>query len=329
MKVLCYGVRDVEKPFFENINKDFGYELTCIPELLDDNSVLKAEGHEAVILRANCPANRKNLEIYKKFGVKYVLTRTVGYAHIDLEAAKELGLKVAYVPFYSPNAISELAVTLALMLARHIAYTVNNTRQNNFIIDRFMFSKEIRNSTVGIIGLGKIGFTTAQLFKGLGANILGYDIFQKEDSGDVLTQVDLDELLSKSDIVSIHVPFIPGVNKHMINEDFLSKMKDGSILINTSRGEIQDINAIIKALETNKLQAFGTDVLENESSYFLKNFSDKSVDPVMQKLADLYPRVLVTPHMGSYTDEAVSNMVEISYNNLKQFIDTDKCDNEI
>lgn len=328
MKVLCYGVRDVEKPFFENINKEFGYDITCIPELLNDDSVLKAEGHEAVILRANCPATRKNLEIYKSFGVKYVLTRTVGYAHIDLDAAKELGLKVAYVPFYSPNAISELAVTLSLMLARNTAYTVNNTRQSNFVIDEFMFSKEIRNSNVGIIGLGKIGYTTAQLFKGLGANVLGYDVFQKEEN-DVLTQVDLDTLLKDSDIVSIHVPYIPGSNKHMINDEFISKMKNGAILVNTSRGEIQDINAIIRGVESNKLKGYGTDVLENEASFFLKNFNGETNDPIMQKLASLYPRVLVTPHMGSYTDEAVSNMVEISYNNLKQFIETNKCDNEI
>lgn len=329
MKLLCYGVRPVEKPFFESLNEKFGYDLVLTEAMLNDESVHLAEGCDAVMLRGNCPGNRKNLEIYKNYGVKYVLTRTVGYNHVDLEAAKEFGLKVAYVPFYSPNAIAELALTMALTLARHTSYTTNNTQQGNFKIDDFMFSKEIRKSTVGIIGLGKIGFTAATIFKGVGANVIGYDVVEKDYLGDTCTQVDLETLLKESDIISMHMPYFKGSNDEFLNEALISKMKDGVILINTSRGELQDIDAILDAVESGKVQAFGTDVLANETAYFNKDLRGTDVDALMTRIMNLYPRVLVTPHVGSYTDEAVSNMVEYSYENLQEFINTGTSKNEL
>lgn len=328
MKLLCYGVRNVEKPFFLELNKKFNYDLVLTEEMLNDETVHLAKGCEAVMLRGNCPAHRQNLEIYKDYGVKYVLTRTVGYNHIDLEAAKELGLKVAYVPFYSPNAIAELAVSHVMMLARNTAYTAKKTSEGDYTVDSFMFAKEIRKSTVGVIGLGKIGFTAATLFKGLGANVIGYDVVAKDYLGDVCTQVDLDTLLKESDIISVHVPYFKGSNDNLINAELLSKVKDGTILVNTSRGELQDIEAILDAVESGKLKGFGTDVLASETKYFNKVHTEP-VDALDARLRSLYPRVLVTPHIGSYTDEAVSNMVEYSYENLQEFIETGSSKNQL
>ncbi len=331
MKVFCYGVRPVEKPFFDKLATEYKLDVTCTDKFLTDKeSAEMANGYDAVILRANCWATKENLDIYKAGGVKYLLTRTVGVNHIDIPYAKELGFKMAYVPFYSPNAIAELAVTHALMLLRNMAYTTNRTGvQKNFIIDSQMFAKEIRNCTVGIIGLGKIGFTTAQLFKGLGANILGQDLFKKEGVEDVLTQVELDELLAKSDIVSLHCPFIPA-NGKLVTDEFLAKMKPGAILINAARGELQDVDALIRALESGQLSGLGIDVLEDEGKFFFKDFKDQEMaDPQVEKLASMYPKVLISPHMGSYTDEAVTNMIETSFQNLLEFEETGDCKNKI
>lgn len=328
MKVLCYGVRAVELPFFNRLNEKFGFDITCIPEYLNDETVHQAKGFDCVILRGNCPANKKNLDIYKSYGVQYVLTRTVGYNHIDVAYANELGMKVAYVPFYSPNAISELAVTHAMMLLRNMAYTVQKTSQKDFTVDDRMFSKEIRNCTVGVVGIGKIGLTTARLFKGLGANVLAYDAFPKTDVDHICTQVTLDELLKQSDIVSIHAPYIAEQGK-VITKEFISKMKSGSILVNTARGELQDIHAIIEAIESGHLAGAGLDVLEGESAFFFKNLKGQEVEATLQKLVDLYPKVLISPHMGSYTDEAVTNMIETSYENLKEFMTTGQCKNQL
>ena len=330
MKVLAYGVREVELPIFEQVNKKFGYELTCIPEYLNsEETARKAEGFKAVILRGNCWANKETLDIYKELGVEYVLTRTVGVNHIDAEYAKSLGMKLGYVPFYSPNAISELAVTLAMTLLRNVAYTAAKTSQQDFTVDTQMFAKQIRNWTGGGVGLGRLRITTATLFQGLGANVLAYDAFPKEGVDHICTQVSLDELLAKSDVISIHAPYIPA-NGKVITKEFISKMKPGAILVNTARGELQDIDAIIEALESGHLRGVGLDVLEGESEVFFKDLRGQVIaNPAIRKLVEMYPRVLLTPHMGSYTDEAVLNMVETSFENLKEYIETGSCKNDI
>ncbi|WAA08668.1 2-hydroxyacid dehydrogenase [Fervidibacillus albus] len=321
IKVVCYGVRENEVDFFLRLNK-YNFDLHLIEDLLTHENVDTAKGMDAVILRGNCLADEENIKKMKTYGVKYLFTRTVGYNHIDLQAAADCDMHVARVPSYSPNAIAELALTLAMTLLRHTAYTTNRTAQKDFTIDRTMFSKEIRNCKVGIIGTGKIGLTEAKLFKGLGAEVIGYDIFPSEEAKKHITFMELDDLLKESDIVSLHVPYFPGKNDQMVNADFISKMKDGAILINTARGELQDNGAILEALQSHKLEGFATDVFANEANIFFQKFenSQKQLDPTVQALVDLYPRVLVTPHIGSNTDEALSNMIETSFNNLNEML---------
>ncbi|MGM9927006.1 MAG: 2-hydroxyacid dehydrogenase [Bacillus sp. (in: firmicutes)] len=331
IKIACYGVRPNEISFFNDLNKH-NFELTLIEDLLTHELIATAKGHDAVLLRGNCVADAINIEKMAEYGIKYVFTRTVGFNHIDLEAAAKYNMEVARVPSYSPNAIAELALTLSMMLLRNTAYTTNRTAYKNFIVDEKMFSKEIRNCTVGIIGTGRIGVTEAQLFKGLGARVIGYDKFQSDFAKQVVEfKDDVDSLLAESDIVSIHVPYFPGENDKMINADFLSKMKNDAILINTARGELQDNEAILEALENNQLGAFGTDVFANEKDLFFKNFQPWQAlpDPTVQKLVDMYPRVLVTPHVGSNTDEALSNMIETSFDNFYDILTTGKTQNAI
>ncbi|MDZ4956934.1 lactate dehydrogenase, partial [Clostridium perfringens] len=206
----------------------------------------------------------------------------------------------------------------------------NRTREKNFLVDGFMFSKEIRNCTVAVLGAGKIGLTTAKLFKGLGARVIAYDVFQSDAAKEVVEFMELDEVLAQADIISVHMPYIKGVNYHIINDEFISKMKDGAILVNTARGELQDIDAIIRGIESGKLGGFATDVLEGESEVFFKDLNGQELgNSSYEKLVDLYPRVLITPHIGSYTDEALTNMIEISYENAKEFSIKGTCKNNI
>jgi D-lactate dehydrogenase len=330
MKVLCYGVRDVERPLFESCNEKYHYDITCVPDYLNTKETAElAKGFDAVILRGNCFANKQNLDIYKELGVKYVLTRTAGYEHIDLDYAHKLGFKMAFVPGYSPNAIAELAVTHAMMLLRHGAYATYRSSQKNFRIDGFEFSKEIRNCTVGVIGLGRIGRVAASLYHGLGANVIGYDMFEIKGIDGYCKQVPLDEVLAKSDIISIHARYNTGDPK-LVTADFISKMKDGAIIVNVARGQLVDTEAVIAAIESGKLNGFGVDTLIDEADIFGKDFEGKEIpNPTLAKLVSLYPRVLITPHLGSYTDEAAREMVDISYANLKEFIDTGDCKNKI
>ncbi|MBS4761129.1 lactate dehydrogenase [Carnobacteriaceae bacterium zg-ZUI252] len=328
VKVVCYGVRPNEVPFFEKLNK-YNFELKLVEALLNDENVVEAEGMDAVIVRGNCKATRQNLEKFAQYGIKNVHTRAVGFNNIDLQAAADLGITVARVPGYSPNAIAELSLTLAMSLLRHVQYSADRTSKYDFRVTPTMFSKEIRNCKVGIIGTGKIGITEAQLFKGLGATVYGYDVFQSDFAKSVVTFLSLDELLATCDIVSLHVPYFPGQNDKMVNAEFLSKMKDGAIFINTARGELQDNEAILEALKSGKLEGYGTDVFADETRFFFKSFENGNdiPDQTVRELVDLYPRVLVTPHVGSNTDEALSNMIEFSFDNLHNVLTTGTCDN--
>jgi len=327
VKVVCYGVRAVEVPFFEKLNK-YGYQLILEATLLNDENVVLTKGAQAVIVRGNCKTDRKNIAKMSDFGVKYLLTRTVGFNHIDLEATKEFGLEVARVPAYSPNAISELAVTLAMTLLRNVAHTLNKTRIKDFTVDAAMFSKEIRNCTVGVLGTGRIGLTTAKLFKGLGAKVVAFDVFENQAAKEVVDYMPLDKVLAISDVVSVHIPYIKGETDKFIDTYFLSQMKTDAVLVNTSRGELQDDEAILAAIESNKLRGFGTDVFAGEAEFFFKNMEQEPLsNPIVEQLISYYPRVIVTPHIGSYTDEALTNMVEISYKNLHEFLTTGTCEN--
>lgn len=236
---------------------------------------------------------------------------------------------MARVPTYSPNAIGELAITFAMNLVRKGTYMINRSREKNFTVDEFMFSREIRNLTVGIVGTGKIGLTTAKLFKGLGSKVIAYDIYENENAKDILEYVSMDDLIKNADIISLHCPYIKGSNDNLINDDLINKAKDDVIIINTARGELQDVEAIIRGLESGKIGGFATDVFSNEKEFFFKNMTGKEIDKNVEKLLNLYPKVLITPHIGSYTDEALTNMIEISYENLDEFIQKGICENQL
>ncbi len=326
MKVLCYSVNSIEKPYFENFSKKYDLDITCTSKFLtNDDTALLADGYDAVVLRANCFANKKNLDIYKKCGVKYLLTRTVGVNHIDLDYAKELGFKMAYVPITSTHAVAELTVTHALMLLRNTA----GFDKYNGVTNSLKLPKELRNCTIGIIGLGNVGCTTAKLFKGLGAKVLGYDLETIKDNCDAFTQVELDTLLSESDIVCVHVPYKHCYGK-IITKDFLNKMKPGAILVNSARGELQDTQALIDVLESGHLAGLGLDVIEDETDVFFKDFQGGALpNPLLDKLINMYPKVLVSPHMGSYTEDGITSMIETSFKNLLEFETTGDCANKI
>lgn len=327
-KIVAYGVRENEVPYFKKLNK-YNYDVKLVSELLTHDNIETAHGEDAVLLRANCKADATNLAKMDEWGIKYVFTRTVGYNHIDLKTAAKYNMKVARVPAYSPYAVAELAMTLGMMLFRHTALATTMTNKGDFKVSPNTFSGEIHSSTVGIIGTGKIGATEAKLYHGMGTKVLGYDPYPSDYAKQFVTFVDQDELLAKSDIVSIHVPYFPGKNDNLVNADFLKKMKKSAILINTARGQLANYQDILNALKSNEIAAFAADVLPNEANIFGHEFANKISDPVVEQLRELYPRVLMTPHMGSYTKPALTDMVSVSYENFHQVLETGHTDNDV
>lgn len=331
MRLICFGVRDIEIGFFHSLNT-YNYELCLVSDNLSLENVHLCNGYDAIMVRGHCDLSELVLLELSKTNVMYILTRTVGLDHINIGVATQLGYKIAYVPAYSPNAVAELTVSLALNLLRNIPYTLQRTSNADFTVTSTMFSREIRNCTVGVIGTGRIGTTTSRLFRGLGANIIGYDVRPKQQFRKYGKYVTLEELLLSSDIVSLHIPYVKEQNHHLINSEVIGSMKENSILINTSRGPIVDNCAIIEGINKGILHGFGGDVLENERLIFDNKMSlpdVKEKSGTLYELLKLYPKVIITPHIGSFTDEALLDMISYSYENLYEFINTGTSINEV
>ncbi len=330
VKITMYGVRALEEPYFDRLNQDY---FTCkyVRELLTHDNVVAAKGADAVLVRGNCVVDRQNLQQFADWGIRAVFTRSVGYNHLDLQAAADLGITLARVPSYSPAAVAELALTLGLTLFRGVNVAADQTRQGNFTIGANLFSKEIRTATVGILGAGRIGLTEAKLYQGLGAQVFAYDPRPSQSAQATMTIVDLPELLAKSDIVSIHVPYFPGKNDNLIDPRFIAQMKSGAVLINTARGELADVTAILAALNTGQLRGYGTDVFRDEGDLLGQEFEGSSDIPNVEarQLLAAHPQVLVTPHVGSFTEPALTDMIRMSYANFHDFFTTGHTVNEI
>lgn len=330
LKMICFGVRDYEKPYFDDLAKKYDYELVLSPEYLNNNNYELGLGYEAIMVRGNCVVDREHMKLLKDSGLKYYLTRTAGYNHVDVQACKDLGIETAFVPGYSPNAISELALTLAMMLLRNAAYTVNQTHSGNFNVTNEMFSREVRGCTVGIMGCGRIGCTTASLFKGLGSKVIGYDVYQSDYAKSILEFKDIDEFVKEADVIIVHMAYIKGQNDNFINAELISKMKKGAILVNVARGEVLDTKAALNAVKDHHLLGLGMDVIDNEKTLFNKTFDPKHMDnEIHQEIIDLYPHVLITPHIASATDLALVDMIEVSLKNMDEYLSTGKCKNSL
>jgi D-lactate dehydrogenase len=330
-KIICFGVRDYEKPTFEVLGKKYGYELILKSQYLNDENYEDALGYPIVMVRGNCTVTHDNMGKLAAKGLRYYLTRTAGYNHVDVAACKEFGIQTAFVPGYSPNAISELALTLGMMLLRNTAYATSRTASRNFKVDDQMFSREIRECTVGILGCGRIGYTTGKLFKGLGAKVIAYDLFPNPKCLDVVQYVDLDTFLKESDLISIHMNYMPGKTDKFMDAAKIAMMKKGSILVNCARGELLDNEAAVSAVEKGQLAGLGLDVIPNEKGIFNHSFASKAAmaDPLVERMLSLYPRVLITPHLGSATDGALKDMVEVSLMNMEEYLTTGKCKNSL
>ena len=329
MKVIIFGVRDYEKKVLEEIQREYHHHFSLSESYLNDKNYYLALGYEVVIIRANCNLSKSSLVELKDGGLQFLLTRTVGYNHIPLQDCKDLGIRVAYAPGYSPSSIAELAVGLSLCLLRGIPEAIKHSSDYDFRLNKRMFGKELKDCVVGIIGCGQIGKKAAQIFHGFGAKIFGYDLHEDRSMEGVISYCSLNKLLSQSDIISIHLPYIKGKNDHFIGPNEIERMKDGVVLVNTARGELLDTNALIYYVRTGKIFGAGMDVVENESDVFFAQHSEQSVSPVIKELVRLYPRIIITPHISSSTDSAIYDALRITMNNLEEFRLNGSCRNQL
>ncbi|WP_429970358.1 NAD(P)-dependent oxidoreductase [Fructilactobacillus sp. Tb1] len=323
-KITVYSVREVEIPLFDKLNK-YNYELNLVSERLTMQNVAKAKGSDAVLVSGGDDTGKDVLEALNSYGIKLVFTRSVGVDKYDFAVADKLGIKVANVPNYSPRAVAELAFILGMTLFRHVAPATYNTHMGDFRILPEYFANEIHNATVGIIGAGSIGTAEAKLYKALGAKVLAFQR-HPDPANDAVEFVDMDTLLAKSDIISIHVPYIPGKTDNLVGAPELAKMKSSAILVNTARGPVVDNEAVAQAVRDFKIAGYGTDVLLDEQHVMDRQFDtlDDVPNQIDKDLMKNYPNVIVTPHMGFFTVPAVTDMISTSFENFESTIKTGK-----
>ena len=312
MHIIAYSVSSFEIEYLESANR-MKHEMSLKAMPLSLESVGLAKGAEAVIIFTADDASEPVINALADLGIKYIVTRSSGTDHIDLKAAEKRGIKVANVPSYSPQAIAEQAVMLALALSRKLIDTMHLVQEYNFTIEKHV-GFNFYGKTVGLIGLGSIGKAAAAIFIGLGCRVLAFDVDQEIEM-DQVERVSLDALLQQSDIISLHAPLNENT-RHMINRETMSKMKNGVMLINTSRGALINTEDLIAKLEEGKIGYLGLDVYEFEKGIF---FGDHSMDPIkdslLQKLIN-HKNVIITPHQGFLTREALKEIAQICMSNI-------------
>ena len=328
IKIAFFDTKEYDKELFDKYSKNYGYEITYLESKLNSETAPLAKGFDVVCIFVNDVVDEKTIKILKECNVKVIALRCAGFNNVDV---KKLGddLVAVRVPAYSPYAVAEHAVALLLSINRKIYKAYQRTRKYNFTLNGLL-GFDIHGKTVGVVGGGKIGKAFINIMNGFGCKVLVYDKFQNEKTAEEMNfkYVDLDTLYKESDIISLHCP-LTEENYKMINEDSLNKMKDGVVLINTSRGKLIDTKSLIKKLQEGKIGGLGLDVYEDEEEFFLNDMSNSYVRDEELSILLTMPNVVVTSHQAFFTEEALNKIALDTCENIKEFFETGDCKNRV
>lgn len=318
MQVAVFSAKPYERPFFDGANAAGRHRFTWIEASLSPVTASLAQGHDAVCAFVNDSLNAEVLEILKRVGVRFIALRSAGFNHVDLAAAEALGLPVARVPAYSPHAVAEHAVALILALNRKTHRAHARVREGNFDLNGLM-GFDLHGKTAGLIGTGTIGACAARILAGFGMRLLAFDPVRDPELERLgVRYVPLETLFEGADVISLHCPLTPET-RHLIDAAAIARMKDGVMLVNTSRGAILDARAAIEGLKSGKIGHLGLDVYEEEGDLFFRDLSGTVLrDDVFARLTT-FPNVLITGHQAFFTREALAGIAETTLGNLDDF----------
>jgi D-lactate dehydrogenase len=315
MKAVAYSIRSFEREYLAKANNK-KHDITLISNPLGMDTALYATGKEAVIVFTNDNVSAPVIVQLAALGVKYIITRSTGTDHIDQRAAEEHGIQIANVRSYSPQAIAEHAIALALSLNRHLIISNLNSHKFDFR-NEGLVGFNFSGKTVGLIGLGSTGTAVAKIFNGLGCHVIASDPFFPKEAQQI-NEVSLEELLCRSDVISLHLP-LTKYTKYLINKVTIDQMKPGVMLINTSRGALINTADLIAGLDSGKIGYLGIDVYEHEQGLFFEDHEyDTIKDALLEKLLQ-YVNVIITPHQAYLTKEALEEIADQTIENLNLF----------
>lgn len=310
--ITIFGCEHDEADAFRKLSPRFGIVPTITSDNVSEVNAELAPGNQCISVGHKYEVSEPTIIALKNAGVKYISTRSVGFNHIDVNAAERMGIIVGNVT-YSPDSVADYTLMLMLMAIRGAKAIVRSVEKYDYRLDTTR-GKELQDMTVGVIGTGRIGQAVIERLQGFGCHVLAYDHGQKL-AADYVT---LDELLQNSDIVTLHVP-LNNDTHHIIGRTQIQKMKQGAFLVNTGRGALVDTNALIEALEYEKIGGAALDVLEGEEGLFYFDCTEKAIDNQFLLKLQSMPNVIITPHTAYYTERALHDTVEKTIENCLDF----------
>ncbi|MDO4292405.1 MAG: D-isomer specific 2-hydroxyacid dehydrogenase family protein [Eubacteriales bacterium] len=309
MKIAAYNYRDFdEAAYFKKFGKLYGAEILPVREDPTPENAALAQGCEGVSV-ITTPVTAELIEAWKRAGVRHISTRTIGFDHIDLEAAGRCGMAVSNVT-YSTGSVADYTVMLILMALRRMKSILKRAEGMDYSLQGNI-GRELGGLTVGVVGTGRIGRHVMRNLSGFGCRLLACDPFENEEARRYGSYCAQEELFAQSDVITFHTPAEKS-SFHLVNADTLGQMKPGVVLVNTARGSIIDTAALIDALESGKVGAAALDVIEGELGIFYGDYKYQVIGHREMSILKDLPNVLMLPHMAFYTENAVSDMVEHS-----------------
>ncbi|HEX5169227.1 MAG TPA: 2-hydroxyacid dehydrogenase [Cyclobacteriaceae bacterium] len=318
MKITFFGTKPYDKDSFLKHNTAFQFELIFLEEKLNERTVSLARGSDAICVFVNDTVNESIINELSELHIGLIALRCAGFNNVDLKAASEKNIKVARVPAYSPHAVAEHALAMIMTLNRKTHKAYNRIREQDFSLNGLL-GFDLFKKTVGVIGTGNIGAVFCQIMHGLGCQVIAFDPHKNPAVEKIgVPYLSIDDLLHQSDIISLHCP-LTEKTRYLINKNTIRQMKDGVMLINTSRGGLIDTKAVIAGLKIGKIRSLGIDVYEQEENLFFQNLSEEIIlDDTIGRLVS-FPNVLITAHQGFFTQEALDQIAETTLSNVKSF----------
>ncbi len=328
MRIAVFSTKSYDQEYFEKYYKKYNYTFSFYETALNPDTAKLSADCDVVCVFVNDIVNKLTIKILSKNGIKLIALRCAGYNNVDLDAAAKENIKVVRVPAYSPEAVAEHAMALILTLNRKTHKAYNRVREGNFSLKN-LIGFNLHNKTIGVIGTGKIGETFCKIVKGFGCKIVAYDILENEKLVDLgVKYMSLKKVFEQSDIVSLHCP-LNKHTKHIVNQTSIASMKDGVMIINTSRGALIKTEDSIEGLKNKKIGYLGIDVYEQEENLFFEDLSEIIIEDDMILRLLSFPNVLITSHQAYFTKEAMDQITITTLDNITAFDNGKDLKNEV
>lgn len=323
MKLIYFGVSDEEEPYIQRWSFLNKVPVTIRKEQISKETIAFAKGHDGICLypSAEMSQNESFYRTLRSYGMKQLSIKSTGIDGVNLEWAKKYHLQVTNVPSYSPTSVGHFAVMAILMLARNLPLRIN---EHDHLSRKIAIGDEIQSITVGIIGTGRIGMVVAQTIAAMGGKVVAYSHSHNPQLEPFVSYLSLEEVVQKSDIISIHIP-LTKESYHLFDDALFAKMKPNAKIVNTARGKIINTDALLRWLAQGNAGGCMLDTLENEEAYF---HLGQEKNPLYQQLM-AYPNVFITPHIAYYTQLAVKEIAETALNNAYDILEYGESRNTI